>query len=91
MKVHVEFFGVPRLRTGCRNTEIELLESENRLGDLLQHLAILFPDLARDCIDRDHLRDGYMASLSGNCFVRDPQTVLPANTSVMILASDAGG
>jgi hypothetical protein len=57
---------------------------------LLTTLAVQFPSLGR-FITLDRLDPTFIASLNGDQFVSDPQTVLGEHDHVLILSADAGG
>ena len=91
MTIRVEFYGIPRQRAGCDHCVVEYPAAAVSLGELLTTLATRFPQLAAECFDGPHLRAGYMANVGGERFVRNPETVLPTETMVLILSTDAGG
>ncbi len=90
MKVRVEFFGVVRQRAGVPEVELEL-PSDATLGVLLEQLTPKFPQLASECFQGAALQEGFIANVGGNRFVRDPEVTLQADTTVLLLAADAGG
>ncbi len=87
MTVHVEFFGIPRLRAGIAATQCQ----GTSLGEVLQELAERFPGLANDCFQGNRLRDAFAANLNGNRFVSDPATPLTRQDHLLIMSADAGG
>jgi molybdopterin converting factor small subunit len=84
--MRVEFLGVPRVRAGVAETELQA----DTLGQLLASLAIQFPALG-ELIAADRLRSSFVANLNGDQFVSDPQTRLRDDDCVLILSADAGG
>jgi molybdopterin converting factor small subunit len=84
--MHVEFLAVPRRLAGTSQVEVQA----ETLGQLLAILAVQFPSLG-EFITRDSLDPSFIASLNGDQFVSDPQTVLGENDHVLILSADAGG
>jgi molybdopterin converting factor small subunit len=84
--VRVEFFGIPRERTGV--TELEL--NAETLGELLATLAIRFPSLG-ELVHSGRLASPVLANLNGKRFVTDPKTKLHDADYVLILSADAGG
>jgi molybdopterin converting factor small subunit len=84
--MHVEFLAVPRRLTGISQVEVPA----ETLGQLLTTLAVQFPSLGR-FITLDRLDPTFIASLNGDQFVSDPQTVLGEHDHVLILSADAGG
>ncbi len=91
MIIQVEFYGIPRHRTGVASTTVEVAGSTIRLNDVFRQLRDRFPDLARDCFDEDGLRDGYAANIDGERFVTDASTPLADGSCLLILSADAGG
>lgn len=87
MLVTVELFGIPRARAGVAHVTVE----GTTLGDVFANLAERFPALGVSCISGRELRPGYTANLRGEQFVTDPDTVLQAGDSVLLLSLDAGG
>ena len=84
--MHVEFLAVPRRLAGTSQVEVQA----ETLGQLLTSLAVQFPSLAQ-FITLDRLDPVFVASLNGDQFVSDPQTLLGENDRVLILSADAGG
>lgn len=87
MSIRVEFFGIPRQRTGVASACVEAAS----LGEMLDEVGRLFPRLAADCLDGPSLRPGYVASVNGRKFVTDPATPLAGGDAVLILSADVGG
>jgi len=84
--MQVEFLAVPRRLAGVSQVEVQA----ETLGQLLTTLAVQFPSLGK-FITLDGLHPSFIASLNGDQFVSDPQTVLGENDRVLILSADAGG
>jgi molybdopterin converting factor small subunit len=84
--MHVEFFGVPRLRAGISGLEMHA----DTLGQLLGGLAAQVPSLA-GFIALNRLHPTFVANLNGDRFVSDPATPLSKDDCVLILSADAGG
>jgi molybdopterin converting factor small subunit len=84
--MHVEFFGIPRARAGMAGMKMHA----NTLGQLLVSLAVEVPAM-RELIEDRCLRASFVANLNGDRFIRDPETPLSENDSVLILSADAGG
>jgi molybdopterin converting factor small subunit len=84
--MRVEFFGVPRQRTGLSELEVDA----ETFGQVLQELARRVPSL-QELIQVDRLHPSLAASLNGDRFVSDPQTQLVKSDCVLILSADAGG
>ena len=84
--MHVEFLAVPRRLAGTSQVEVQA----ETLGQLLTSLAVQFPSLGQ-FITLDRLDPVFVASLNGDQFVSDPQTLLGEDDHVLILSADAGG
>ncbi len=87
----VEFYGIPRQRSGTARTTIEWGADNARLGDLLTLLGDRYPRLSEACIDGRRLRRGCVANIDGRRFVTDPETPLVAGQSLLIMSADVGG
>jgi molybdopterin converting factor small subunit len=85
--IHIEFYGMARLRAGVAQTTA----AGPRLGDVLADLGRRFPGLAETCFEHDHFKPGFLANLGGDRFVTDPDTRLNSGDSLLILSADAGG
>jgi molybdopterin converting factor small subunit len=84
--MHVEFYGLPRQRSGL--SEIEL--QAETLGQLLTTLAAQVPILG-ELIAGDRLHPAFVANLNGDQFISDPGTPIGEDDCVLILSADAGG
>jgi molybdopterin converting factor small subunit len=84
--MQVEFYGIPRQRTGLAQLEL----SANTLRELLIELIARFPDLA-DHHRPEHLHPAFSLNLNGQRFVSDPRQVLSESDVVLVLSADAGG
>ena len=91
MQIHVEFYGIPRLRAGTASTTVTVDRDGMSLGDLLQQLATDLPAFGADCVENRRLKNGFTANLDGDRFVTAHDTQLCAGQSVLILSTDAGG
>lgn len=87
MAITVEFFGIPRARTGVASTTAD----GTTLGEVLADLTRQFPKFAEQCIDGKRLRAGSIANINGSRFISDPATPLVDGTALLILSQDAGG
>jgi molybdopterin converting factor small subunit len=84
--MQVEFFGLPRQRSGISELEVQA----DTLGQLLSTLATQIPSLS-EVISVNRLQPAFVANLNGDQFVSDPETPLAENDCVLILSADAGG
>jgi molybdopterin converting factor small subunit len=87
MSVTVEFYGIPRRRTGV--TETTAVGAT--LGDVLLDVGSRFPEFASDCLVGSALATGYSANLNGETFVSESATAIADGDVLLILSSDAGG
>ncbi len=91
MTIQVEFFGIARSRAGTSHAAVLADRESATVQEILEALAQQFPDWATACLDAGRLRDGFIVSVDGEQFVRDPQTVIFCHQSVLLLSADAGG
>jgi molybdopterin converting factor small subunit len=84
--MHVEFLGIPRVRAGLSELEIEA----ETLGQALDVLAAMFPPM-RELVTDGRLHPSLAASLNADLFISDPATRLAATDRLVILSADAGG
>jgi molybdopterin converting factor small subunit len=92
MRVAVEFYGVPRQRSGVHRAVVEQAAETVRLGDVLRCLAEQFPQFGRECLEpTTGLRPAYIANINGERFVTDPNAALQDGEALLIMSADAGG
>ncbi len=91
MRVRVELFGIPRHRIGVPYVMVCLDSETARLCDVLWDVARQFPSFAEECMVEDRVQVGISVNLDGNQFVNDPETVISAGQSLLIMSADAGG
>ena len=87
MSVSVEFYGIPRQRTGVAAVVVEC----GSLGEIVCELATRFPALAETCFDGPALKPGFVVNVDGDRFVRDPDATIADGAAMLILSADAGG
>lgn len=87
MPVSVEFFGIPRQRSGVPACHVVACT----LGEALAALVERFPDLAVDCVAEGALAPNCVANLNGRRFVADPGTPLVDGDALLLLSADVGG
>lgn len=87
MPIVVEFFGIPRARTGVERTTAH----GSSLGDVLEDVAIRFPTFAEACLQGRAFRPGFTANLKGERFTTNPETELHDGDVIYVLSLDAGG
>lgn len=91
MTITVEFFGIPRARAGVDHVTVFSDRQSAPLCDVLSEVAKLCPDFASACLDGNQLREGFIVSIDGQCFVRDESKTIYGGQSILLLSSDAGG
>jgi molybdopterin converting factor small subunit len=88
--IHIELYGVPRLRAGMARVTVEGAS----VGEALEAIARACPGLAGHVIrgrGREGLHPAYRLSLNGDRFVSDPATPLADGDTLLLLAADVGG
>ena len=91
MTLQIEFFGIPRQRAGTARTSLSLPGEQTCLADAFRELALAFPGFAACCLDGQRLCPAYIVNVGGEKFVTDPDYVLRAGDSLLIMSADAGG
>ena len=89
--LRVEFYGIPRVRAGVSETELEIPAGVVTLADVLRMLAARFPDLAETCFVGDALHESCAANLGGRRFLRDRSARFAAGQTLLLMSADAGG
>lgn len=87
MSVRVEFLGIARQRAGIPTLDIEA----GNLGDACRTLCDSLPGLRNTCLTSNGLRPGFLASVNGRTFTRDPNASLAKGDALIILSADVGG
>jgi len=91
MKLRVEFYGIPRARSGVATIDLTFDRSSTTLRDVLTRLANEFPRFGSECLSNGVLRPEYSANRNGEIFLSRESAVLSEGDSLIILAADAGG
>ncbi len=96
MAIRVEFFGIPRRRTGTAYVDIPLPQRPDpdidiSLAQLLDEVANRFPRLGADYTGHDWIQAGYSINIDGERFVTDPTFRVQSGQCVLIMSADAGG
>jgi len=87
MSIRVEFLGVARQRAGIPELDVEA----GNLEDACRALCERLPGLRNTCLTSSGLLPGFLASVNGRTFTRDPNSSLANGDSLIILSSDVGG
>jgi molybdenum cofactor guanylyltransferase len=86
-RVHVELFGVPRLRAGALRLAVEAAD----IGEALRALSRACPALLGSVLSSEgSLRPAYTLNINGQRFTTDPSTPLRDGDSLIVLAVDVG-
>jgi hypothetical protein len=85
--VTVEFYGVPRQRSG----RAELAVAAGSVAECLAGVEQACPQLAGLVRPDGRLSPHYLLSLDGEQFVTDLRQKLPPGSRVLLLSADAGG
>jgi molybdopterin converting factor small subunit len=92
IKVSVELFGVPRLKAGRRELELELPTDPGR-QDLVEAIANECPVLLGSVLREDlsDLQDGYVFNHNGISFLSGDSPRLQTGDFLLLLSNQAGG
>jgi len=85
--VAIEFYGIPRMRSGTRLLKLEA----STLGQALQELGRHCPALEDVILSEGRIHEAYKLSLNGQRFVSDPATPLSEGDVLLLLSADVGG
>lgn len=86
-KINMEFYGVPRLRTGVHSFVVEA----ETVDELIRELSRLFPQLIHHVICNHSLHPAYRLMRGTTEFLTDPSTILNPDDQILLLSVDAGG
>jgi len=85
--IRIEFYGIPRERTGVGSLDVEA----DCVASALRQVARDFPEFAARCMNGDRLAAGLIMNLNGEKFTSDPATRIQDGDSLLILSADVGG
>ena len=85
--IQVEFFGVPRERTGVASFEV----TAGTIAVALRSVADEFPEFATCCMSGDQLADGLIMNLNGEVFLSGLDVPLTAGDALLVMSADVGG
>ena len=88
----MELFGLPRLRSGLRELELDLPSGVSRqevVGALAQACPTLVGNGLRE--DLTDLEDGYLFNRNGTAFLGSEDIGLRSGDCLLLLSSQAGG
>lgn len=91
MAIVVEFFGIPRARTGVKQIQVLAGCDSASISEVLAEVANQYPDFGTSCVSEGKLLGGFVASINGDQFIRDEETRVASGQSLLILSADAGG
>jgi hypothetical protein len=92
IKISVELFGIPRIRAGRREIELELPAGASR-HQLVQAIASECPVLVGHVLREDltDLQDGYLLNHNGISFLSSDILCLQSGDFLLLLSNQAGG
>ena len=92
VRVKVEVYGVPRLRSGVRDVEVRV-PSPCRRRNLVAALAEQCPALVGNAIrpDLSDLEEGYTFNLNGLAFLGEGSFTVAEGDALLLISSQAGG
>ena len=92
VKISVELFGVPRIKAGVREIDLELTANANR-RDLVEAIARACPALVGHVLREDltDLEEGYLLNRNGVSFLSGGPLQLQSGDFLMLLSNQAGG
>jgi molybdopterin converting factor small subunit len=85
--VTIELYGVPRLRAGVDQVEVEAAS----IGEAMRALAARCPALDRSVVREGALSPSYMIAVNGLQMTADPAAALRDGDVLVLLSADAGG
>ena len=85
--ITVEFFGIPRQRSGCAETVVR----GETVAEVLAAIESSFPALRGLRRPNGGPAKHYLLSLDGHSFLSDPQHRLEPGSRLLLLSADAGG
>ena len=92
IRIRVELFGLPRLRSGLRELELVLPSLVSR-REVVGALAQVCPTLVGNGLREDltDLEDGYLFNRNGTVFLGVEEIDLRSGDFLLLLSSQAGG
>ncbi len=92
IKINVELFGIPRIRAGRREIELELPAGASRRR-LIQAIARACPVLVGPVLREDltDLQEGYLFNHNGISFLSSDTLCLQSGDFLLLLSNQAGG
>ena len=87
MSVHVDLYGIARLRAGTATVEV----AAETLGELLRELGARHPELEGEVIRDGKLEAGWLFGLEGLSFTDDPDAALMDGARYVLISAQAGG
>ena len=91
MFVTIEYFGVPRQKTGVSADSLSFANSPTSLSDVLIEIAGRHIAFGEQCLTGDELSRETIINLNGDQFVRSLDTQVVNGDHILILSTDAGG
>ena len=91
MFVTIEYFGVPRQKTGISSDSLSFTSAPISLADVLTEIARRHTTFGEQCLTGNELSRETIINLNGEQFVRALDTQVVNGDHILILSTDAGG
>ena len=91
MVITVEYFGIPRQKTGVCSDSLSFSEHPVNLQQVLAEISLKHADFTDHYMDGDQLSRQTIINLNGDQFIKSLQTVVVDGDNILILSTDAGG
>ena len=91
MDITVEYFGIPRQKTGVCSDSLSFSKYPVNLQQVLAEISLKHTDFTNHCMDGDQLSRQTIINLNGDQFVESLQTEVMDGDNILILSTDAGG
>lgn len=85
-EITIEFYGIPRLRSGCAEMKVNAQSALDALRMVQAH----YPQWT-DLMNGDQLTSHYRLSLEGKEFIIDISQKIPTGSHLLLLSADVGG
>ena len=91
MVITVEYYGIPRQKTGVCSDSLNFSKHPIDLQQVLTEVSRKHADFTEHCMDGDQLSRQTIINLNGDQFVKSLQTEVVDGDNILILSTDAGG
>jgi molybdopterin converting factor small subunit len=91
MLVTIEYFGIPRQKTGVSSDSLSFANDSTSLLDVLTEISRRHTAFGEQCLTGDELSRETIINLNGDQFVRSLDTQVVNGDKILLLSTDAGG